>query len=447
MYCLYCIILCNFVTSGERCQKTPCTTGRKSINNFIHISKRLITFLLPGGLVFFAAIMVIQKGYFTPWLPQINESLPYVVLGIGLLLGLGFHRSRLAFVVLILILADRTLHYFGPGGIYYFSPGGVAFSAYGKDIFQVTALLLPINMALFYFVRERGVLNLLALFRLLFILAQPLGVYYCLKENRELFQLLNLEMKNLPVFSSLDISPLALLVYGIILLAFLIGSLLFSRPILRGFFWSLLCSGVALYAVHNGPGSTIYFSVAGLIIILSVIQTAYAMAYNDELTGLPARRALNTTLQSLGRNYTIAMLDIDFFKKFNDKYGHDIGDQVLCMVASHIRQVGGGGKPFRYGGEEFTVVFPGKSKSEARPYLESLRVAIADAKFMLRGSNRPKKTPKKRARTNNAQTVSVTISIGAAEPARSLAKPDDVIKAADKALYRAKKKGRNCVVA
>ncbi len=125
-----------------------------------------------------------------------------------------------------------------------------------------------------------------------------------------------------------------------------------------------------------------------------MIEAAYAMAHHDELTGLLARRSLNRSLQNLGKHYTIAMLDIDFSKKFNDRYGHDVGDQVLCMVASHINKVGGSGKSFRYGGEEFTVVFPGKSKKEARLFLENLRESIASARFKMRGNNRPKKTRK-----------------------------------------------------
>ena len=186
--------------------------------------------------------------------------------------------------------------------------------------------------------------------------------------------------------------------------------------------------------------------MAGLIVILSLLETAYSMAYHDELTGLPARRSLNTALHNLGRRYTIAMLDIDFFKKFNDRYGHDVGDQVLCMVATHISRVGGGGRPFRYGGEEFTVIFPGKSKIQARPYLESLRRSIADAEFKVRGKDRPKKTPKTKRRVFNPKNVSVTISIGTAEPLSAFNNPAEVLKSADKALYQAKKKGRNCTV-
>jgi diguanylate cyclase (GGDEF)-like protein len=404
----------------------------------VQILRQVLGFFLPGGLVFIAALVCVRQGYVTPWLTQIERAAPYFILGIGFLLSWRFHRSRLAFVILILVLADRFLHYFGPGG--------TAGFANAKAVFNTTALLLPLNLALFYLARERGMFNLRGLVKFLFILAQPLTVSFLLLENPGVFKYLQYRFVNLPLLDRFPLPQAVLFVYGAILLSFLLGSLWSRKPVLRGFFWSLLAIAAALHAVKTGPGATCYFATAGLIIILAVIETAYSMAYHDELTGLPARRALNATMQSLGRNYTIAMLDIDFFKKFNDKYGHDVGDQVLCMVASHINRVGGGGKPFRYGGEEFTVLFPGKTKQEVLPHLEALRQAVAGAQFGLRGKKRPKKPPKKRTRSISPKTVSVTISIGAAEPGRNLTKPDEVIKAADQALYKAKKKGRNCVM-
>ncbi len=403
------------------------------------IVKKLVGFFLPGGLVFIAALVGVRRGLVNPWLPQIEEAVPYFILGIGFLLGWRFHRSRLAFVILLLVLADRILYYFGPGGVTVFGSE--------KVIFHVTAILLPVNLALFYLVRERGIFNLRGLMRLLFILAQPLAVYLCLLKKPEIFNYLNHNFINLLFLDTLHLPQAVIFVNAAVILIFMIGSLFSNNPIQRGFFWSLLAIAAALIGIESVSGATIYFSVAGLILILSMIEATYAMAYHDELTGLPARRALNNTMQSLGRRYTIAMLDIDFFKKFNDRYGHDVGDQVLCMVASHIGRVGGGGKAFRYGGEEFTVVFPGKSKKDVISYLESLRESIAGAQFGLRGKTRPKKKPKKRKRKKSAKTVSVTISIGAAESGPKLSKPAEVIKAADRALYRAKKKGRNCVVA
>lgn len=409
----------------------------RAIAGTLQVVKKNIEFFLPGGLVLIAALVCVNQGLLDPLLPQINRFGSYVILGIGFLLGWRFHRSRLAFIILILMLADRMLYYFGPGG--------VSDSGNEEIVFQTTALLLPINIALFYFVRERGILNVQGLLRLMFVLAQPLTVYFLLRENPGVFKYLQMQFLNVPLLDRLTIPQTVLFIYGVTMMVFLACALISQKPIIRGFFWSLCAIAAGLHSAVHGTGTTIYFSVAGIIIILAVIETAYAMAYHDELTGLPARRSLNTTMQTLGRQYTIAMLDIDFFKKFNDRYGHDVGDQVLCMVATHISRVGGGGKPFRYGGEEFTVVFPGKSKQDVLPHLERLRQAVAGAQFGLRGRNRPKKAPKKRKRKNNPKTVSVTISIGAAEAGRNLAKPSDVIKAADQALYRAKKKGRNCV--
>ncbi len=407
------------------------------------IVRKFSGFFLPGGLVFIAALVAVRRGIVTPWLPQIEGIVPYFILGIGFLLGWRFHRSRLVFVILILTLGDRVLYYFGPGG-------GGGFGS-EKVILSVIAILLPVNLALFYLVKERGIFNLRGLMRLLFILVQPLAVYFCLLKKPEIFRYLDHNFINLPLLDTLHFPQAVLFINAAVILIFMVGSLLSNNPLRRGFFWSLLAIAAALHGIASGSGATIYFSVAGLILILSMIEAAYAMAYHDELTGLPARRSLNNTMQSLGRRYTIAMLDIDFFKKFNDRYGHDIGDQVLCMVASHIGRVGGGGKPFRYGGEEFTVVFPGKSKKDVLAHLESLRESIAGAQFGLRGKTRPKKAPRKKAKRRtkkkSARSVSVTISIGAAESGPKLTKPAEVIKAADRALYRAKKKGRNCVVA
>src|SRR5690606_25573480 len=117
---------------------------------------------------------------------------------------------------------------------------------------------------------------------------------------------------------------------------------------------------------------------AALILCVAILLDSYHMAYRDELTGIPARRALNQLLLSLGSRYTIAMLDVDHFKKFNDTHGHDVGDQVLKMVAHKIADVKGGGKGFRYGGEEFTIVFPGKTIQQAEEHLEAVREAIGD---------------------------------------------------------------------
>ena len=165
------------------------------------------------------------------------------------------------------------------------------------------------------------------------------------------------------------------------------------------------------------------------------------MAYIDQLTDLPGRRALEEELLKLGSNYSIAMLDIDHFKKFNDTYGHDAGDQVLKMVAARIKQSVSGGMAFRYGGEEFTIVFPGKNIKETLDVLEDVRENIGGSMFQLRNKERRSRNRKQ----DTGKNVQVTISIGVAERTEQMAVPHEVIQGADKALYRAKEKGRNRV--
>ena len=140
------------------------------------------------------------------------------------------------------------------------------------------------------------------------------------------------------------------------------------------------------------------------------------------------------------------MVDVDHFKKFNDKYGHDIGDQVLKKLASQLRQVRGG-KAFRYGGEEFTVLFPNKNLNEAKLFCDELCKKVAGSPFMLRNKKRPKKIKNnaQKYKQPDAKPLIITISIGLSERTSRLSSAEEVLKQADKALYRAKNNGRNQV--
>ncbi len=207
----------------------------------------------------------------------------------------------------------------------------------------------------------------------------------------------------------------------------------------------------ALAYLHLDDVSVAMASAAGLCLAWGLVRSSHAMAYRDELTGLPGRRALNERLNSLGRRYSIAMLDVDHFKRFNDTHGHDVGDEVLKFVASRVRQVGAGGTAYRYGGEEFCIVFPRKSSEDCAAALDEVRERIADYRMSIRNRRqRPVKArvgSRKRGATRvNGQSVSVTVSAGVAARNESNPSPEDVLLAADSNLYRAKKAGRNKVV-
>jgi len=191
---------------------------------------------------------------------------------------------------------------------------------------------------------------------------------------------------------------------------------------------------------------------AGLSLIMSLVRSSYDMAFRDELTGLLGRRALADRFKELGGHYVIAMVDVDHFKKFNDTWGHDVGDDVLKMVAQRIDRVGGGGTAYRYGGEEFAIVFAGKDVKECEPHLQAVRRAVGRYRLALRDLKGRKISKEeaaarrgRRKQPRAAKSVSVTVSIGVAERDEQRAKPEDVITAADAALYRAKQKGRNCL--
>ncbi len=411
------------------------------------IRRMLFSLLVPNGLLFIAVAVIVRLEFLSQYLEPAGKTYTYIIAAFGILLGWRFHRSRLVFSILLLALAYFALHRYVPlvSESSAFVPENNPDVRLAWTVYHAVAFFLPLNLAVFSLLKDRGGLIWRGMLYLGFVLAQPLAVFFAYQYQRlDLTHYLGAPVIQSSVLAHIPLSQPALLAY---VMAFLVVTLRFGLhrdPIDSGFFWALVCTCFALVFYEQGYLAGIYFGTAGLVLTISVIETSYGMAFRDELTGLPARRALNETLLKLGSTYTVAMLDIDFFKKFNERYGHDVGDQVLRMVASQFAKIAGGGKPFRYGGEEFTVIFPGKLVDETIPYLERLRKGVEESGFVIRSGNRPRKKPEKPKKSKTPQRkVKVTISIGVAERNEKQSSPQQVIKAADKALYRAKKKGRN----
>jgi diguanylate cyclase (GGDEF)-like protein len=181
--------------------------------------------------------------------------------------------------------------------------------------------------------------------------------------------------------------------------------------------------------MFDSPWQRLTLPAALALWIVASLGEAHSLSFRDGLTRLPGRRAFDRELEELGRRFVIAMVDVDHFKRVNDRHGHDVGDQVLAKVAGHLAAVRGG-RAYRYGGEEFAVIFRGRRKEDCEERLEELRRRISTTPFGVRG-----------AKTN----LKVTVSIGAAERSASHPQPGEVLAAADKALYRAKRAGRNRV--
>ena len=329
-------------------------------------------------------------------------------------------------------------------------------------LFGAVAVLVPINALLIATKRDRGMVSRGVVVRVLFFVVQValLMVVWDAGVGPRTWadEILHVRLFD-KLFDYWSLLPQpAIGLFMAVSAVLLVRAAWTGGAIDGGLFGAVAASALALHGAGQGHVPAIMFTLALLALLAAVVQESYRLAFIDELTGLPGRRALMHDLQSLNGTYTVAMLDVDHFKKFNDTYGHDVGDQVLKMVASRMMRVTGGGRAYRYGGEEFTVLFSRKDASGALAHLDKLRQAIADSSFRLRDDQRPKEKPvgvkaketakknaKKKAQTvRDDATVSVTISIGAHERTTDETS-DAALKAADQALYRAKDGGRNRV--
>lgn len=168
------------------------------------------------------------------------------------------------------------------------------------------------------------------------------------------------------------------------------------------------------------------------------LENVQREALTDSLTGIPNRKSFETRLRESARDamendehLSLLLADIDFFKRFNDTYGHQIGDQVLRLVARILTEsVKGRDTPARFGGEEFAIILPQTKLAEAKVVAEQVRVGLSRRKVV--------------GRDKSQDYGSITLSFGAAEyrPGEPLA---TFVDRADAALYRAKREGRNRV--
>lgn len=371
------------------------------------------------------------------WLHDFAPAYPAVFV-VGALQCWRFQRTRLLLAMIVLVMADRVLLHFANGVDAAIPPGSVVISA--------VALLLPLNLIGFAVVPERGAFTLTGLVQWMAIFVQPALVIQLVRSGETLQGLLNVTLADPSYFPFVRIPQLAMLFF-IIAFVFLVSQLIWEPTEERkALVWALIAGFLGVNAGEGGLDSTSYFATAGLMLVLAVIDVSFRLAYQDALTALPTRRGFNEMLAQMVGHYTVAMVDVDHFKQFNDRHGHEVGDQVLKMVAAEMMKVGGGGRPFRYGGEEFAIIFDGKRVEDVQPHIEKLRSTIAGRVFTIRSAFRPRKRPEQPKEPKKPRkTLKITVSIGAADSTDPKEDSEDVVKAADQCLYRAKETGRNKV--
>jgi diguanylate cyclase (GGDEF)-like protein len=329
-----------------------------------------------------------------------------------------------------------------------FYPNSLGLDGGNYSFWYIYPLSVIFGFLFISILQERGIYSSYGVSKLMIILfILGLTYYFLYTFSIELRQALDLKILSIELPSFIKVNHFTFLISLIALFfSFVISFVFFKTQSEITPSWLLLYLLIPALFFQEKTYFLIFSILGTFLIFISVLQDTYKMAYLDTLTSIPSRRALEEDFLKLGSKYALAMVDIDFFKKFNDTYGHDVGDDVLKIIAKQLQEVQGRAKAYRYGGEEFTILFSNKSADEAYMFLEEIREKIAKRGFMLRDKDRPESPPAKNKKTKKAKSINLSVSIGVASSSKELKGPMDVMKKADLALYKAKEKGRNCTI-
>jgi diguanylate cyclase (GGDEF)-like protein len=378
---------------------------------------------VPAGILLATAFLVWIGWPLPASLAGLRTLGPYAVLVAAVALAWWFNRGRTLVVAAAVLCGYTAMLFFPP-----------------RIIYAAVAVLVPLNAFAAMVRAESGARHGAALPWLALIAAEAVVLWLALKYPQFHAAADHWLLRSPPV------PLLARLAFAAAFAASVWRAWPDYTPAQVGNAGALAAFYLAMEWGASPDAHAAFMAAAGLILMAALLHESHRLAFRDQLTGLPGRRALEERLRSLGDKYVIAMADVDHFKSFNDTHGHDIGDQVLRLVAGRLAEVGGGGTAYRYGGEEFSVIFPAMTLQEAATHLEAARRSVETYRMAVRGEDRPKKAKageKLRGEAAPQQVLSVTVSIGFAAPGESAPEPMQVLKAADEALYRAKQGGRN----
>ncbi|PLX16146.1 MAG: hypothetical protein C0601_11010 [Candidatus Muiribacterium halophilum] len=352
--------------------------------------------------------------------------LPFVFFFICLFISSHFNKTRIFFISLLQVLIYILMLFFKE-----------------KTSHILIIWFLLLDFIFFRYTRDSGILTLPGIFKFIFIAAQSsvLFFYSGIIEKKAFITINSIPLNSLDLITKVSILNSLFLMIILTMLYFFRknGGFNFTRSFSADLI--LLFSLLTFLSLTNTSlGKYKYLisltmNISSLLLIISLYFSTWDKVFTDELTGLLNRRAFDATCSKLGKKYTMTMMDIDHFKNFNDKYGHQAGDEVLQFVSGILKK-NSFGRCYRYGGEEFVVITPGKEGSQVLPHADFFRRSVEGSSYTLtKGKN--DKIPGKK--------VNVTISLGIACSSSFRTDPVEVIQAADAALYRAKKKGRNRV--
>jgi diguanylate cyclase (GGDEF)-like protein len=369
---------------------------------------------------------------------------PWVALGILGFLGWRLNQTRILFSAMVLM---GVLFLVGP-------QEKSVLQISGDNLALSLAMALPATLCILFATGEAPLFSQRSLLRL-FLASLPFFILIGASkmEPDSFAKIVHAEAFSIPKpLKTPQVAVAALLLFGLLSIFTLDKR---ARPFMRALALAIWPVLLALESAlerrgdkAHDPFVVLSFLCSSGILLWAIFSMYWQRVYLDELTGIANRRALDEKLLGLDSDYALAMVDIDHFKKFNDTYGHEEGDNVLRLVARHLND-GSGGRAYRYGGEEFCLIFEGWNAEKTAEQADAIRASLAKREFSIRLPQKiRKKTGAEDRGSLHAKSVSVpiTVSMGVAAPSKHLKSAKEVIKQADEGLYAAKEKGRNCVV-
>ena len=398
-----------------------------------------------------AACLLIAAVVLLPAASQLEDSyrillkyLPYGLSIVVIILGQQFVQGRIAMAATNLLI--------GYGIIQFYLQAPLEQDTV-RAYFTFLSFYWPLNFFLIYWLPERKLISQLGGLLAIIASIQIASVYLFVQFIDDYPQILSQYFSLQPfgqdsehIMSQWHI-PMAITVFLLISSFILFIHTLIKRDRSHCVLLACMIACVLVCAWFDSSNiSSLFSSLIACALLVALLFNSHDLAFLDELTALPGRRALLNELKHCGKHYCIVMADIDHFKQFNDTHGHDTGDDVLRIVAQELGKVRGGGKAFRYGGEEFTLLFKRKTTEEAEPFIERIRKDIEDYPLMVRDQQTRPKIQSKKGRNSKSPAiqVQVTVSFGIAQRLPEQ-RSEDVMKQSDLALYRAKEQGRNCI--
>ncbi len=351
----------------------------------------------------------------------IFDLIPYLFYAISILIlwvSWHFNRNKFIFIIIPLLLIYVGFEYFS--------------AKKATNLFLYSSLLYPLHLLVFLTLKERGLFSIWGIGKIAFFLFEIATVlYFIYYPNIDLIEFFKIKLFAISFYPLKDLS----VAIGIFVSSMMLMLVMFNRYLMYNSAFLILVFTFygGFYLLKTPHAIELSLLAMSIIIFTLLIRESYRLAFYDELTSLPGRRALVEDMAKLGMKYSLAMIDIDHFKKFNDTYGHDTGDEALKMVASKLGAISGGGKAYRYGGEEFVLLFPSKEVVDAFVHTDNLREAVAKIPFSVRNEK-------------GSKIIHINISSGVVEKNSKDKDPFAVMKRADNALYKAKKAGRNKVI-